>query len=51
MQTQTTNPSGNKAHIVFDVRKLVFTALLAANFFGADAVQYKGTADAELYLV
>lgn len=30
MQTQTTNPSGNKAHIVFDVRKLVFTALLAA---------------------
>ena len=30
MQTQTTNPSGNKAYIVFDVRKLVFTALLAA---------------------
>ena len=27
MQTQTT---GNRAHIVFDVRKLVFTALLAA---------------------
>ena len=30
MQTQTTNPSGNNALIVFDVRKLVFTALLAA---------------------